>query len=439
MTHTPSHDDQQHTTQPWEETEGMEWDGIEKPRRHWLSAAISQMGDVAAGMPAAIVRARRGLLIIGSITLGGYLLYTHPPFQTVERGELGLRINQWSGGTDLFQPGKITVIPGVHELRHFPMRDQIYRPVNSAQANGSAPFQSVEGLSLGVDVSVRYALDQERLSAIARMLPEDIGGEIVAPQVEDVLYKTLSRYTVREIFSVKRQEIQDSIKAELGTRLKADGIVLKAVTIGNVDLPNDYKTRMESVLSEELNSEKMRYTLDLKEKKVKESELEALAKKVSREKAAEAAAEEEIIAAKAQAEAMKHILPFKEKQIQQRAFEAEADRVTRLKQAETAAQARRIEAEGEADSRRKLAEAEAYRQEIIGKVNSEQMERDGRIIGNNPLLIQKAMADKLSDKISVIIAPPSMNGGFVGENLIGRIPAESAGQSVQNDMDEFEE
>ena len=54
----------------------------------------------------------------------------------------------------------------------------------------------------------------------------------------------------------------------------------------------------------------MRYTLELKEKQVKETALEAEADKVRREKAAEAAGSEEIIAAKAQAEAMKHVLPL---------------------------------------------------------------------------------------------------------------------------------
>ncbi len=75
----------------------------------------------------------------------------------------------------------------------------------------------------------------------------------------------------------------------------------------------------------------MRYTLELKDKQVKESELVAEAEKVRREKAAEAAGNEQIIAAKAQEEAMKHVLPFKQKQIEQRQLEAEAEKGARLK------------------------------------------------------------------------------------------------------------
>ncbi len=383
---------------------------------------------------------KRSLIAASIMAIGGYALYQHPPLKTVGRGEVGLRVNQWTGTSTEFQEGSVLVIPGLHELRTFSLRDQIYRPSENAQANGGGSFQSVEGLSLGVDVTVRYALDADKLQSMARALPEDINSEIVEPVIQDVLYKTLSRYTVREIFSAKREDIQAQISGELQTRLGADGIKLKLLTIGKIELPADYKAGMEKLLAAGLETEQMRYTLELKDKQVKQSELEAQATKVRREKEAEAAGEEQIIAAKAQAEAMKHILPFKEKQIQQRALEAEAEKVTRLKQAEAQAQSRRIEAEAEADARKKLADAEAYRQDQLGKISSEQMARDGALLAKNPLLIQKSLADKLSDKISVIIAPPSANGGFIGENLIGRLPQPSAPAATRaTDEDNGEE
>jgi uncharacterized membrane protein YqiK len=126
-----------------------------------------------------------------------------------------------------------------------------------------------------------------------------------------------------------------------------------------------------------------------------------------------------VIAARAQEEAMKHVLPFKQRQIEQRQLEAEAERVARVKAAEGSAQARRIEASGEADARQKLAEAEAFRLDRLGKVNAEQMAREGTLVTRYPLLVQKTLADKLSDKIQVIIAPPPTNGDFIGAALLG--------------------
>ena len=388
-------------------------------------AATPKVAASAGAFGSSFVRRNSTKLIILSVmSAAGYALYSHPPVQNIERGEVGVRINQFTGTVSESRDGTVWVIPGLHQLRRYPLRDQTFRPAASGnESEGTlANFQSVEGLSLGVDIAVRYALDPTKIASMASNLPEDLGGEVVRPAVDGVIYKVFTRYTVREIFSSKRAEIVQSIEAELKPKLAADGIALRAVQIGRIELPGEYKAGMEKLLAEELASEKMRYTLELKEKQVKETALEADAAKVRREKSAEAAANEQVIAARAQEEAMKHVLPFKQKQIEQRQLEAEAERQSRVKMAEGTAQARRIEAAGEADSRQKLADAEAYRIDRVGKVSTEQMAREGAVITRHPLLIQKTLADKLSDKVSVIIAPAPTNGDFIGAALLGKTP-----------------
>jgi len=364
-------------------------------------------------------RLRRPLAVAALVGGVAYLAISHPPLVTVGRGEIGIRVNQVTGDVSQWREGSVMVLPGLHEMRTWTLRDQSYRPVRSATVDGGAPLQSLEGLSFGVDLSVRYALDGGRIASLYKSLPENIAGEIVEPAVQGVMYKVFARYTVREIFSTKRAEIQKILETDLTQKLAADGVLLRSVQIGKVDLPADYKRSMEGLLAEEMASEKMRYTLELKDKRVKEVALDAEAEKVRRESAAEAAGREQIIAARAQEEAMKHVLPFKQRQIEQRQFEAEAERAARIKQAEGSAQARRIEAGGEAEARQKLADAEVYRLERVGKTNAEQMQREGALVTRHPLLIQKTLADKLSDKIQVIIAPPPANGGFIGDVLLG--------------------
>ena len=384
-------------------------------------------GGVAPGTPmpasgpalALLGRAGAGLLALGALGAAGYGLYLHPPVQSLAQGEVGLRSNQITGSISEWRDGSVLVLPLLHSLRVVSLRDQTYRPDQIQTATGSAPLQSVEGLSFGVDLAVRYALDPARLASSSRSLPSDVTTEVIEPAVQGVIYKVFARYTVREAFSTKRAEIQQAIENELKPRLAADGLLLRAVQIGKIDLPADYRRGMEYLLAEELATQKMRYTLELKDKRVKETELDASAEKVRREVQAEAAAREQIIAAKGQEEAMKHVLPFKQRQIEQRQLEAEAEKQARIRGAEGAAQARRIEANGEADARQKLAEVEAWRLERIGKVNAEQMAREGVLVTRHPLLIQKALADKLSDKVQVIIAPPSASGGFIGEALLG--------------------
>ncbi len=408
------------------------------------TAAKTTSGVKTASLRTArsLVGARTVLLTTAALAAVGYGVWTHPPVHNVARGDVAIRTNQLTGNIDEFREGSLLLIPGLHDVRSFSLRDQTYQPAGGNKADGSAAFQSVEGMSLGVDLTVRYALDGSKLGAMSKNLPDDIAGQVVQPAVQGVIYKILARYTVREIFSSKRAEIQQSIEAELKPKLAADGVVLRTVQIGKIDLPEDYRRGMDKLLSAELETEKMRYTLALKEKRVKETELDAQAEKVRRETNAEAAGNEQVIAAKAQAEAMKHVIPFKQKQIEQRQLEAEADKQSRIRTAEGSAQARRIEASGEADSRQKLADAEAYRIDKVGKINSEQMAREGVLISKHPLLIQKTMADKLSDKITVIIAPPSTDGGFIAAGLLGgnpKAPAERVTAKVDTKAEQGNE
>jgi regulator of protease activity HflC (stomatin/prohibitin superfamily) len=364
-------------------------------------------------------RSRMRLVIAGILAALAYALYIHPPLATVNRSEVLVRTNLFDGSARAYSAGTVLVMPGIHQVRRYPTRDQLYRPSESARAAGPAPFQSSEGLSIGVDLTVRWAIDRTRIAQMSKEYPDDLNADLVRPAVQGIVYPLLARHTVREIFSSQRQQIQQEIATALRPKLEALGLLLRGVDMGQVDLPEDYRAQMEKLLAEELETEKIRYTLQLKEAQVKETQLTAEADKVRRQKAAEAAGAEQVIAARAQEETMQHILPFKQKQIEQRQLEAEAEKRARIRTAEGSAEARRIEAQGEADSRHKLADAEAYRLEVVGQSNASQMEREGALIARYPLLIQKTLADKLSDKVQVIIAPTPAPGQFLGNNLVG--------------------
>ena len=359
-----------------------------------------------------------------------YALYQHPPYYTVPRGEVAVRTNLFTGHATSFNEGRILDIPGLFEVRSLPLRDQIFHASDMAHADSGGALQSLEGLSLGMDLTVGWRVDASQLPGLAERLPENIERDLINPALQASVYPVVSQHTVREIFSSKRGEIEQAIAKNLHDKLKAQGIELRGLQIGHVDLPPDYRRGMDGLLAEGLAAEKMQFTLDLKAKQVKQTELEAQADKSRREIAAQASEQEQIIAARAQEEAMKHVLPLKEKQIEQRKLEAEAANAQRIKLAEGNAQARQIEAEAEAKARDKLADAEAYRIAEIGKVDAKRMADEGALLTKHPLLVQKALADKLSDKIQVIIAPPSVSGGFIGSGLVGNAGAPTAQAAV---------
>lgn len=412
-------------------------DSVLNVARRLLFEPLARLGALLAATlrapPTSLHRLGKRLLIAALLAALAYGLYCYPPFATIRTGEVLVRANALDGTANAYTAGTVLVLPGIHQVRRYTTHDQIYRSLESASATGSAPFQSNEGLSIGVDLAVRWAVDRTRIARMSKDFPDDLNTDLVGPAVQGIVYPLFARHSVREIFSAQRAAIQQEITTALAPKLWKMGLLLRGVDMGKVDLPQDYRTGMERLLAEELETEKIRYTLQLKESQVKQTQLEAEADKVRREKAAEAAGVEQVIAARAQEETMKHILPFKQKQIEQRQLEAEAEKVARIRSAEGAAAARLIEAKGEADSRQKLADAEAYRLDLVGKANAGQMEREGALIARYPLLIQKTLADKLSDKVQVIIAPTPTAGQFIGSSLISTPTSNSRTSEVSNE------
>jgi regulator of protease activity HflC (stomatin/prohibitin superfamily) len=97
-------------------------------------------------------------------------------------------------------------------------------------------LQSVEGLSIGIDLAVRWAVDPARLPQMSKDYPDNLSLDIVRPAVQGVMYPLFARYSIHEIFSSKRTQIQQQLTTELKPRFAAMGLKLRGVEMGNVDL-----------------------------------------------------------------------------------------------------------------------------------------------------------------------------------------------------------
>ena len=65
------------------------------------------------------------------------------------------------------------------------LRDQSYHPQAMRDAQGSAPLQSVEGLSLGLDLNDALRLDPTAVASKGgATCPDNVGADIVEPAVQ---------------------------------------------------------------------------------------------------------------------------------------------------------------------------------------------------------------------------------------------------------------
>jgi regulator of protease activity HflC (stomatin/prohibitin superfamily) len=336
----------------------------------------------------------------------------------VPSGTGGVRVSQLSGtlaGT--LYPGTHFVMPLVHRVELFNIRDQVFatNPVDTPK--DPVPVLKVyskEGLPVGLGISVRYQLDPQRLSYVENNLPQPVEPEIMPTVVANAFRQTISGYMVRDVFSAKREEVRREAAAVITKRLASDGIVVKEVMLRDVGLPPEYAKGLEGLLLKAQENDRLSIDLEVKQKMVRTAELEAEAAKARHVKEAEGRAQVTVIEAKAQADAMQHTLPLKEKQIQQSRLEAEARKEATVKNAEASAAAKVIDSKAELEKRNLLSQADAQRVRVMAAADAERMKSEAQVLNASPLLIQKIVAERLSDKVQIMMVP--MDGKFFFTN-----------------------
>ena len=358
----------------------------------------------------------------------------------VPSGMGGVRISQMSGtepGT--LYPGLHFVTPLVESVQMFDLRDHLFTAgvvdAGKPGTKNNMTVQSREGLNIGLAVTVRYRLDPNKLASVQAHLPQPTDKELVPPVVASAWRELAPSYTVREIFSTKREDVRERAAGIIAKKLAADGIVVEEVMLSDIQLPEQYAKGLEGLLLKEQQDDQMSVETEIQQKQVRIAELQAEAEAKQREKQAEGDAQSKVIEAKGEADAMQYTLPLKQKQIEQTKLEAEARKEATIQNAQAEAEAKVIDSKAELQRRNLLADAEASRIKLIAAANAERMTSEAALLNKSPLLINKIVAERLSDKIQVVMVPS--DGKFFFANDVFKNMANSP--VVKQEMDQESE
>ena len=327
----------------------------------------------------------------------------------VPSGMAGVRVSQISGtipGT--LYPGLHLVFPLVQTVVLYDTRDQVFQTMLSEKAAESLKVQTREGLSVALAVAVRYRIEPAKLAYVHANLPHPLETELVPPVVGSTFREIAPNYLVRDLFGARREDVRRDAAGLIARRLAPDAIVVKEVMLRDIQMPAEYARGLEGVLLKEQENERLAVEVEVKAKQVRTAELEAEAEKARQVKAAEAESQVTVLRAKAQADAMQYTLPLKQKQIEQTRLEAEAR-----------AQARVIDGKAELEHRKLMNQAEVDRVEVLSKADTDKMRLEAGVLKESPLLLQKIIADKLSDKVQIMMVPSDGKFFFASDVLHG--------------------
>jgi regulator of protease activity HflC (stomatin/prohibitin superfamily) len=398
-------------------------------RRQKQPADASLTGEVPAPTPPVVsMRPRRRirwsaaakLVVIAVISglLGVSIL-------VIPDGEAGLRISQISGvHPGALYAGTHLIVPLVDRVQLFDVRDRVFSTTALAVRNDKMELlevQAREGLSVGLEVTVRYRIDPTRLAFIQANVPQPLDSEIVEPTVVSAFHEIAPNYVVRDLFSTKREEFRSRSAQLITARLGGDAIVVKEVLLKKVELPEEYAKGLEDLLLKEQEDDRTSVDAEIEQKKVAIAQSQAEAAKAREVKRAEGDAQAQVIMAKAQSDSMQYTLPLKQTQIEQSRLEAEARKQTTIEDADAAAQAKvidskaeqqrqglmsdseanhiRVKAKAEQERENLEADSEANRIRLTSQAESDQMLLQAAALKSNPLLVQFTVAQRLSDRV----------------------------------------
>jgi regulator of protease activity HflC (stomatin/prohibitin superfamily) len=384
----------------------------------------------------------------------------------VPDGEAAVRISQISGvrpGT--MYAGTHLLVPLVERAQTFDIREKVFSTAASEGPKDKGlevlTIEAREGLSVGIGVTVRYRIDPRRLDYVQANLPQPIDEQIVAPVVMSVFRELGPDYPVREVFSTKREEFRDRATKAITARLGSDGIVVKEVLLRKVQLPQEYADGLQGLLLKEQEDDQVTVDQSIEAKKVAIAGSQAEAQKVRQIKHAEADARTRVLMAQAESDAMQYTLPLKQKQIEQSRLEAEARKQTTLEDADAAAQARVKNAEAEAQAKvidckaemqkrtlltqaqndetvsnakaqaeakvidgkaekerqTMLADAQANEIRVTSQADAEKLQLEAAALKTNPTLVQLTVAQRLSDRVQIMMVPTDGKFFFTNDVL----------------------
>jgi regulator of protease activity HflC (stomatin/prohibitin superfamily) len=187
---------------------------------------------------------------------------------TVDSGHRGIVFKTLGGGTSKEVLGEgLHVIPIWNYVIAYDTRVHEMKEV--------LVVLSSNGLTLRVDASVRFRPVVEELFELQTQIGPDYDQKVIGPIVRSEARKVFGRYQPEEIYSTKREEIERQIYDEVTKALAGKHVVVEAILVRDVDLPDDIKRAIQDKLAEEQASQKMRFTLDKERQEAQRKQIEA--------------------------------------------------------------------------------------------------------------------------------------------------------------------
>ena len=204
-------------------------------------------------------------LIVGAILL---ILFTKSTV-TIGPGEGGVVFERFGGGINTEQ----TYGEGFQIVA--PWNRMIVRKVRQQSLTDEMNVLSVNGLEVKVNGTVWYEPEFVNLGNLIKTKGEDYERELLDPAINAAARSVVGRYTPEQLYSSKRDVIEQEILEEVQKVLKDQYLIVKRVLVEDVKLPTTIRAAIETKLKQEQESLEYEFRLAKAKKEAERQKIDA--------------------------------------------------------------------------------------------------------------------------------------------------------------------
>lgn len=192
---------------------------------------------------------------------------------TIDSGEAGVLFKT-------FGEGVVTDKPPMAEGFHIvaPWNKVYIYEVRQQELFEKMKVLSSNGLEIQIDASAWYEPVYNDLGNLHQSLGQNYLQRVIQPAIRSAARSVVGRYTPEQLYSSKRDAIQDEIFAETKKILDKQYVQLNEVLVRDVTLPNTIKEAIERKLRQEQESLEYEFRLVTAAKEAEKQRIEAQGK-----------------------------------------------------------------------------------------------------------------------------------------------------------------
>lgn len=156
-----------------------------------------------------------------------------------------------------------------------PWNRMIVRKVRQQSVSNEMNVLSVNGLEVKVSGTIWYEPEFTNLGLLIKTKGEEYERELLDPAINAAARSVVGRYTPEQLYSSKRDVIEQEILDEVKIILKDQYLSVKRVLVEDVKLPPTIKTAIETKLKQEQESLEYEFRLAKAKKEAERQQIDA--------------------------------------------------------------------------------------------------------------------------------------------------------------------